>query len=67
MDTYRSIKYILMFSMNNGLKMTNFAYLRVSTNQQDNQNQKLSVLDYCNSYNIFIRKKRLILKQDRIL
>lgn len=32
--------------------MTNFAYLRVSTNQQDNQNQKLSILDYCNSHNI---------------
>jgi len=27
--------------------MTNFAYLRVSTLQQDAQNQKLSVLDYC--------------------
>jgi DNA invertase Pin-like site-specific DNA recombinase len=52
MNIYRSIKYILTFSMNNGLKMTNFAYLRVSTNQQDNQNQKLSVLDYCNSHNI---------------
>jgi DNA invertase Pin-like site-specific DNA recombinase len=41
-----------MFRVDNGLKMTNFAYLRVSTNQQDNQNQKLSVLDYCNSHNI---------------
>lgn len=28
--------------------MTHFAYLRVSTRQQDTQNQKLSVLDYCN-------------------
>jgi DNA invertase Pin-like site-specific DNA recombinase len=32
--------------------MSNFAYLRVSTNQQDSQNQKLNVLDYCNSNNI---------------
>jgi len=32
--------------------MTNFAYLRVSTNRQDAKNQKLSVLDYCNSHNI---------------
>jgi len=29
--------------------MTNFAYLRVSTNSQDAQNQKLGVLDYCNT------------------
>lgn len=29
--------------------MSNFAYLRVSTDMQDNQNQKLSILDYCNS------------------
>lgn len=28
--------------------MANFAYLRVSTNKQDIENQKLSVLDYCN-------------------
>ena len=28
--------------------MTYFAYLRVSTSQQDTANQKLSVLDYCN-------------------
>lgn len=28
--------------------MPNFAYLRVSTNKQDTENQKLSVLDYCN-------------------
>ena len=28
--------------------MTNFAYLRVSTSEQDTANQKLSVLDYCN-------------------
>lgn len=32
--------------------MTNFAYLRVSTDKQDTQNQKLGVLDYCNSHNI---------------
>ena len=32
--------------------MTNFAYLRVSTDRQDAQNQKLGVLDYCNSRNI---------------
>ncbi|AIK96290.1 recombinase family protein [Candidatus Odyssella acanthamoebae] len=29
--------------------MANFAYLRVSTDSQDNQNQKLSVLEYCNA------------------
>ena len=29
--------------------MTNFAYLRVSTDRQDAKNQKLGVLDYCNS------------------
>ena len=28
--------------------MTIFAYLRVSTNQQDAQNQKFGILDYCN-------------------
>lgn len=32
--------------------MTNFAYLRVSTDRQDVKNQKLGVLDYCNSHNI---------------
>lgn len=32
--------------------MTNFAYLRVSTDLQDVKNQKLGVLDYCNKYNI---------------
>lgn len=32
--------------------MTNFAYLRVSTDHQDAKNQKLGVLDYCNSHNI---------------
>ncbi|MGQ3891203.1 recombinase family protein [Legionella sp. CNM-4043-24] len=32
--------------------MTNFAYLRVSTDHQDANNQKLSVLDYCNSHGI---------------
>ena len=30
--------------------MTYFAYLRVSTSQQDAENQKLSVLDYCNRH-----------------
>jgi len=29
--------------------MTHFAYLRVSSDQQDNQNQKLSLLDYANA------------------
>ena len=28
--------------------MANFAYLRISTDQQDLKNQKLSILDYCN-------------------
>lgn len=32
--------------------MTHFAYLRVSTDRQDTQNQKLGVLDYCNQRNI---------------
>lgn len=32
--------------------MTNFAYLRVSTDHQDAKNQKLGVLEYCNSHNI---------------
>lgn len=32
--------------------MTNFAYLRVSTNQQDLQNQKFGILDYCNKNQI---------------
>ena len=32
--------------------MTNFAYLRISTNQQDTENQKLSVLDYCNRHHL---------------
>lgn len=32
--------------------MTNFAYLRVSTDQQDAKNQKLGVLDYCNNHGI---------------
>lgn len=32
--------------------MTNFAYLRVSTDRQDAKNQKLGILDYCNSKNI---------------
>lgn len=32
--------------------MTNFAYLRVSTDRQDVKNQKLGVLDYCNSQNL---------------
>jgi DNA invertase Pin-like site-specific DNA recombinase len=32
--------------------MTNFAYLRVSTDNQDVKNQKLGVLDYCNAQNL---------------
>lgn len=32
--------------------MTNYAYLRVSTDQQDTKNQKLGVLDYCNNRGI---------------
>ena len=32
--------------------MNNFAYLRVSTDSQDVKNQKLGVLDYCNTQNI---------------
>jgi len=32
--------------------MTNYAYLRVSTDSQDIENQKLGILDYCNKKNI---------------
>lgn len=32
--------------------MKNFAYLRVSTDKQDAENQKLSVLNYCNTHHI---------------
>lgn len=32
--------------------MTNFAYLRVSSDQQDIQNQKFGLLDYCNRHHI---------------
>lgn len=32
--------------------MTYFAYLRVSTDRQDTQNQKLGVLDYCNQHHL---------------
>ena len=32
--------------------MTIFAYLRVSTDQQDAQNQKFGILDYCNKNNL---------------
>lgn len=32
--------------------MTNFAYLRVSTDRQEAKNQKLGVLEYCNSHGI---------------
>jgi DNA invertase Pin-like site-specific DNA recombinase len=32
--------------------MPHFAYLRVSTDQQDTQNQKLGILDYCNNRSI---------------
>ena len=32
--------------------MTNYAYLRVSTDQQDTENQKLGILDYCNKKNL---------------
>lgn len=32
--------------------MTNYTYLRVSTNRQDVKNQKLGVLEYCNSHGI---------------
>jgi len=39
----------IFVSLNN---VANFAYLRVSTNAQDVENQKLGVLDYCNSQGI---------------
>ncbi len=32
--------------------MTNFAYLRVSSDQQDIKSQKFGLLEYCNNYNI---------------
>jgi DNA invertase Pin-like site-specific DNA recombinase len=32
--------------------MTNFAYLRISTDGQDARNQKFGILDYCNKHNL---------------
>ncbi|WP_341763545.1 recombinase family protein [Candidatus Tisiphia endosymbiont of Beris chalybata] len=32
--------------------MTNFAYLRISQDQQDIKNQKFGLLEYCNNHNI---------------
>ena len=32
--------------------MANFAYLRISSDHQDVKNQKLGVMEYCNSHNI---------------
>ncbi len=32
--------------------MTNFAYLRVSSDNQDTKNQKFGLLEYCNNHNI---------------
>lgn len=32
--------------------MANFAYSRISTDRQDAQNQKLSIMEYCNANNI---------------
>lgn len=32
--------------------MTNFAYLRISTDGQDASNQKFGILDYCNKHNL---------------
>ncbi len=32
--------------------MTNYAYLRVSTDQQDTDNQRFGILDYCNKHGI---------------
>ena len=32
--------------------MANYAYLRVSTDGQDVENQKLGILDYCNKWNL---------------
>lgn len=42
--------------------MTNFAYLRVSTDRQEAKNQKLGVLEYCNSHGI----NPLKLVEDRV-
>lgn len=53
--------------------MTNFAYLRASTDQQDAQNQKFGILNYCNNNNIspikFVRDtvSGKIAWQDRII
>lgn len=40
------------FFVESRIKMTVFAYLRVSGDRQDVQNQKLGVLDYCNQNNL---------------
>jgi DNA invertase Pin-like site-specific DNA recombinase len=51
LNVMRSEKRGLGFFWNSALRypMTNFAYLRVSTNAQDARNQKLGVLEYCNA------------------
>jgi len=45
-------KFIFTIYPDKDEKMANFAYLRVSTDHQDAKNQKLGVLDYCNSHTI---------------
>lgn len=63
MDDYRIVNSVIFKQLSSKLigfyvlskqmaKMTYFAYLRVSTDRQDTQNQKLSVLDYCNRHHI---------------
>lgn len=49
---YCTIKLTIGFISKTEEIMTNYAYLRVSTDQQDVENQKFGILDYCNKHNI---------------
>lgn len=47
----RFIRSFFPNSINKGVEM-NYAYLRVSTNQQDVDNQRYGILEYCNKHQI---------------
>jgi DNA invertase Pin-like site-specific DNA recombinase len=49
LDAYDTEKILKRFSSNKGNEMANYAYLRVSTDMQDIENQKLGILEYCNA------------------
>jgi DNA invertase Pin-like site-specific DNA recombinase len=49
LDTYDTEKILKRFSSDKGNEMANYAYLRVSTDMQDIENQKLGILEYCNT------------------